>query len=57
MIKWWLGEDVWLMGSHWGQRDEWILGIAWTAWLLALSIHGTGKGIFCKSKREASLTS
>lgn len=45
MVKWWLGEDVWFMGSHWGQRDEWVVGIAWTLWLLVLSVHGTGKGM------------
>lgn len=45
MVKWWLGEDVWFWGSHWGQRDEWVAGIAWTAWLLVLSVHGTGKGM------------
>lgn len=46
MVQWWLGEDVWFLGSHWGQRDEWVLGITWTIWLLVLSIHGTGKGMY-----------
>lgn len=45
IVKWWLGEDVVLMGSHWGQRDEWVLGTAWTVWLLVLSVRGTGKGM------------
>ncbi|SPJ81658.1 related to ferric reductase [Fusarium torulosum] len=51
MVQWWLGEDVWFLGSHWGQRDEWILGVAWTVWLLVLSIHGTGKDYLHLTKR------
>ncbi|KAF4445517.1 hypothetical protein F53441_10770 [Fusarium austroafricanum] len=51
MVQWWLGEDVYFMGSHWGQRDEWVLGIAWTIWLLILSIHGTGKDYLHLTKR------
>ncbi|KAF4340458.1 ferric cupric reductase transmembrane component 2 [Fusarium beomiforme] len=51
MVQWWLGEDVYFIGSHWGQRDEWILGIAWTLWLLVLSVHGTGKDYLHLTKR------
>jgi hypothetical protein len=43
-LVWWLGDDVFFAGSHWGQRDEWILGTIWTAWLLILCVKGTGKG-------------
>lgn len=42
--QWWLGGDVCLLGSRWGQRDEWVLGVAWTLWLLILCVRGTGKG-------------
>lgn len=41
---WRLGDDVYLAGSHWGQWDEWLLGVLWTAWLLVLSVKGTGNG-------------
>jgi hypothetical protein len=56
-VKWWLGEDVLFLGSHWGQRDEWVLGIAWSVWLLVLSIHGTGKGMSPPFTKGTSLTS
>jgi hypothetical protein len=42
--QWWLGEDVYFLGSRWGQRDEWVLGVAWTLWMLILCVRGTGKG-------------
>ncbi|CZR34425.1 uncharacterized protein FPRO_01305 [Fusarium proliferatum ET1] len=51
IVKWWLGEDVVFMGSHWGQRDEWVLGTAWTVWLLVLSVRGTGKDYLHLTKR------
>ncbi|KAK2592048.1 hypothetical protein QQS21_010248 [Conoideocrella luteorostrata] len=50
-LTWWLGDDVRVAGSHWGQRDEWILGAVWTAWLLVLSVKGTGKDYFHLTKR------
>lgn len=43
-IVWWLGDDVYFGRSHWGQRDEWVLGAAWTIWLLVLCVKGTGNG-------------
>ncbi|KAG5787505.1 hypothetical protein H9Q69_013426 [Fusarium xylarioides] len=51
IVRWWLGEDVVFIGSHWGQRDEWVLGTAWTVWLLVLSVHGTGKDYLHLTKR------
>ncbi|KAM0353636.1 hypothetical protein ACHAPU_001649 [Fusarium lateritium] len=51
MVQWWLGEDVAFLGTRWGQRDEWVLGIAWTVWLLVLSILGTGKDYLHLTKR------
>lgn len=43
-IAWWLGGDVEAFGARWGQRDEWLLGGAWMAWLLVLCVQGTGQG-------------
>ncbi len=43
-LAWWLGDEVRLAGTSWGRRDEWILGLSWTAWLLLLCTLGTGKG-------------
>lgn len=43
-LRWWLQDDVYFAGAHWGQRDEWILGLAWTVWLLVLCVLDTGKG-------------
>lgn len=43
-LAWWLGEDVVMAGRSWGQRDQWLLGAAWAAWLLFLSTAGTGRG-------------
>ncbi|KAJ4126517.1 hypothetical protein NW765_002302 [Fusarium oxysporum] len=51
IVQWWLGEDVVFMGRHWGQRDEWVLGTAWTVWLLVLSVRGTGKDYLHLTKR------
>ena len=45
-FAWWMGDDVYFMGAHWGHRDEWIFGLVWTAWLLVLSVRGTGNGQF-----------
>ncbi|KAI9147751.1 putative metalloreductase AIM14 [Paramyrothecium foliicola] len=41
-IVWWFGDDVRIAGDTWGQRDQWIIGSAWTAWLLVLCFVGTG---------------
>ncbi|EQL02741.1 Ferric reductase, NAD binding protein [Ophiocordyceps sinensis CO18] len=50
-LQWWMQDPVYLRGSHWGQRHEWILGLAWTAWLLALCVLGTGKDYLHLTKR------
>ncbi|KAG5985161.1 hypothetical protein E4U55_000797 [Claviceps digitariae] len=50
-FTWRLGDDVYFAGSHWGQWDEWLLGALWTAWLLVLSIKGTGNDYFHLTKR------
>lgn len=43
-VAWWMGDPVSLFGVPCGHRDEWILGTAWTAWLLVLCVLGTGHG-------------
>ncbi|KAF7555840.1 hypothetical protein G7046_g6464 [Stylonectria norvegica] len=48
---WWLGEDVYFLGAHWGHRDEWIMGLAWMGWLLVLCVVGTGKDYLHLTKR------
>lgn len=43
-FAWWMSDDVYFAGWHWGQRDEWVLGTAWTLWLVLLCVLGTGRG-------------
>lgn len=43
-LRWWLAGDVHLAGQWYGQRDQWIFGGLWTAWLLFLCIAETGQG-------------
>lgn len=43
-LGWWMGDSVYLAGTSWGRREEWILGFSWTAWLLLLCTLETGKG-------------
>ncbi|KAH7325003.1 hypothetical protein B0I35DRAFT_370466 [Stachybotrys elegans] len=50
-LSWWMGSDVYFRGAHWGQRDQWVLAFAWTAWLVVLSVMGTGKDYLHLTKR------
>jgi hypothetical protein len=43
-LLWWLGDDIVFRGVSWGKRDEWLLGLVWTSWLLVLCVLGTGEG-------------
>jgi len=43
-FRWWLGEDVFLLGDYRGQRDQWLLGFSWGIWMLVLCVVGTGQG-------------
>ena len=43
-LVWWLRDDVFFRDAHWGQRDQWLLGLAWMAWLLVLCVLDTGTG-------------
>ncbi|KAK4154405.1 Ferric/cupric reductase transmembrane component 2 [Chaetomidium leptoderma] len=49
--QWWLGEDVVVAGTVRGQRDQWLVGILWTAWLLLLSVSETGEDYLHLTKR------
>lgn len=51
-LKWWMGEEVYFLGNHRGERDMWILGTAWMMWLLALCVVGTNGG---ESSSQAAL--
>jgi hypothetical protein len=42
--KWWLQDDISLLGHHVGQRDQWIFGSFWAAFLLFLCVPETGRG-------------
>ncbi|KZL72053.1 ferric reductase like transmembrane component [Colletotrichum incanum] len=49
--KWWLADDVYFMGQHWGQKDQWVFGLAWASWLLVLSVLETGDDYLHLTKR------
>ncbi|KAK4143031.1 ferric reductase NAD binding domain-containing protein [Dichotomopilus funicola] len=50
-LRWWLGEDVVLAGLVLGQRDQWIVGLLWTTWLLFISALETGEDYLHLTKR------
>ncbi|KAL1836012.1 hypothetical protein VTJ49DRAFT_5694 [Mycothermus thermophilus] len=54
-LRWWLGEDVVLFGTVLGQRDQWLVGFAWAAWLLVLSVLETGEDYLHLTKRIAAV--
>lgn len=43
-LRWWLGDDVYLFGRRYGQRDQLLFGSLWAAWLLVLCVVDTGNG-------------
>jgi hypothetical protein len=45
-VKWWLGEEVEILGARYGARWQWVGGIGWASWLGVLCIHGTRPGKF-----------
>ncbi|CAN8105033.1 unnamed protein product [Discula destructiva] len=51
LLKWWLGDDVVIFGQSWGRRDEWLFGLGWGAWMLALSVLETGDDYLHLTKR------
>jgi len=40
--QWWLNTDI---APGWGLRGRWIAAIAWSIWLLFLSVYRTGDGM------------
>jgi hypothetical protein len=43
-LKWWLRGDVYIFGQLCGQRDQFLFGSLWAAWLLVLCVVETGHG-------------
>lgn len=43
-LQWWLDGNVKCFGTNIGQRDELVLSVLWTGWLLFLCPHRTGSG-------------
>ncbi|KAL7797232.1 hypothetical protein V8C37DRAFT_370409 [Trichoderma ceciliae] len=54
-LLWWLGDDAVFGGVSWGQRDEWLLGLVWTSWLLVLCVLGTGEDYLHLTKRFGAI--
>ncbi|KAK3376717.1 ferric reductase like transmembrane component [Lasiosphaeria ovina] len=50
-VQWWLGEEVLIFGSSWGQRDQWLVGLLWGSWLLLLCVLDTGHDYLHLTKR------
>ncbi|XXH01280.1 hypothetical protein Hte_007635 [Hypoxylon texense] len=48
---WWLGDEVVVLGVNWGQRDQVLVGVGWTVWLLLLCVVGTGRDYLHLTKR------
>lgn len=46
-IQWWLDDDVYFAGRHWGQRDQWVFGSVWGCLMLFLCFPETGRGESC----------
>ncbi|KAJ1324320.1 ferric-chelate reductase [Microdochium nivale] len=49
--SWWLGDDVVFLGKSWGQIDQLVFGLGWTAWLVVLCFVGTGDDYLHLTKR------
>ncbi|KAI6370465.1 hypothetical protein MCOR25_004203 [Pyricularia grisea] len=50
-LKWWLGDEVFILGKYRGERDVWVFGGLWTAWLLLLCVLGTDGDYLHLTKR------
>ncbi|RCI11209.1 hypothetical protein L249_7585 [Ophiocordyceps polyrhachis-furcata BCC 54312] len=51
-IRWWLGDDL---GGGAGRRHEWIVGLVWAGWLLALCVRDTGSDFLHLTKRMGAV--
>ncbi|KAK7422022.1 hypothetical protein QQZ08_009671 [Neonectria magnoliae] len=54
-LRWWMGEDVFFLGAHWGRRDEWVGGVVWMGWLLVCCVRGTGDDYLHLTKRFGAI--
>ncbi|PHH64460.1 hypothetical protein CDD81_4535 [Ophiocordyceps australis] len=54
-LQWWLSDDVSIARLSWGQRNQWAMGLAWTAWLLLLCFLGTGRDYLHLTKRFGAI--
>lgn len=54
-LQWWLGDDVVFLGRTWGQRDEWVFGLAWGFWMLVLTVVETGDDYLHLTKRAGAI--
>lgn len=43
-LRWWLGDDVYVFGRLFCQRDQLVFGCLWFSWLLVLSVVDTHRG-------------
>lgn len=50
-FAWWFSDDVVFLGKTWGQRDQIIIGIIWTVWLMFLCVVDTGNDYIHLTKR------
>ncbi|KAI6316270.1 hypothetical protein MCOR14_000371 [Pyricularia oryzae] len=50
-LKWWLGDEVFILGKYRGEREVWVFGGLWTAWLLLLCVLGTDGDYLHLTKR------
>ncbi|KAL2186249.1 hypothetical protein L209DRAFT_754865 [Thermothelomyces heterothallicus CBS 203.75] len=54
-VQWWLNEDVVMSGIVLGQRDQWLIGLLWMAWLLLLCVQETGEDYLHLTKRFGAI--
>ncbi|KAK1766434.1 hypothetical protein QBC33DRAFT_541034 [Phialemonium atrogriseum] len=54
-LGWWLRDDIYIFGRLYGQRDQWIFGSLWAAWMLVLCVVGTGHDYLHLTKRFGAI--
>ncbi|KAI8960352.1 hypothetical protein F5Y11DRAFT_358536 [Daldinia sp. FL1419] len=50
-VRWWLGDEVVVLGVNLGQRDQIVFGSLWAGWLVFLCFEGTGNDYLHLTKR------
>lgn len=43
-LRWWLGDEVYIFGRSYGQRDQWVFGSLWAVWMSVMCVVETGHG-------------